>query len=72
MIAAISIMVVFPNHIRKFINPIKDLVPKTDPMKSMGSLIHPSEVKIELMGPFVENMAKNSMAKAEAMIRLGR
>ncbi len=72
MIAAISIMVVFPNHIRKFIIPTKDLTPNAVRIKSMASPITPSDIKIELTGPLVENKVKNSMANADAMIRLGR
>ena len=72
MMAAISMMVVLPNHIRKFINPMRDRVPKVVPIKSMGVSVRPMDIRIELMGPLVENNAKNSMAKAEAMIRLGR
>ena len=72
MMAAISMMVVLPNHIRKFIRPTRDRVPNAVPMKSMGSLVMPSDIRIELMGPLLENRAKNSMANAEAMIRLGR
>ena len=64
MIAAISMIVVLPNHIRKFIRPTSDLVPNTEPRKSIGSLIHPKDVRIELIGPFVENI--------DAMIRFGR
>ena len=65
-------MVVFPNHIRKFINPTRDLVPNTVPIKSMGLLNNPIFIRIELIGPLVENMVKNNMAKADAIIRLGR
>jgi hypothetical protein len=70
--AAISIIVVLPNHIRKFINPTRDLVPITEPRKSIGFLTHPRDIRIELIGPLVENMVKNNNANAEAMIRLGR
>ena len=72
MIAAISIIVVLPNHIRKFISPIKERVPKTDPIKSIGLLIHPRDIRMELTGPLVENSVKNKSANADAMIRLGR
>jgi hypothetical protein len=37
MIAAMSMIVVFPNHIRKFISPTRDLVPHTEPRKSTFS-----------------------------------
>ena len=70
--AAISMMVVFPNHIRKFMKPTNDLVPRTEPRKSIGSFIQPSEHKMEFTGPFVENMVKNRSANADAMIRFGR
>ena len=72
IIAAISIMVVFPNHIKKFINPITERVPNTVPRKSIRSLINPRFIKIELIGPLVENKVKNNIAKADAMIRFGR
>ena len=72
MMAAISMMVVLPNHIKKFINPISERVPKAVPIKSMGVLVSPIDMRMELMGPLVENSAKNSMANAEAIIRLGR
>ena len=65
-------MVVLPNHIRKFISPIRARVPKVVPMKSMGASVIPRLIRMELMGPLLENRAKNSMAKAEAIIRLGR
>ena len=72
MIAAISMMVVLPNHIRKFINPIRDLVPNTEPIKSIGLFVIPIDIRIELIGPFVENSVKNNSANADAMIRFGR
>jgi hypothetical protein len=72
MIAAINIIVVFPNHIRKFINPINDLVPITDPRKSTGFFRIPIDIRIELIGPFVENIVKNNNANADAIIRFGR
>ena len=56
---AFAMMVVFPNHIRKFMKPTNDLVPRTEPRKSIGSFIQPSEHKMEFTGPFVENMVKN-------------
>ena len=70
--AAINMIVVLPNHIKKFINPIKDLVPKTEPKKSIGAFTQPKDIKIELIGPFVENMVKNKSANADAIIRFGR
>ena len=72
MIAAMSMIVVFPNHMRKFIRPTSVLVPNTDPRKSIRSLIHPRFIRIELIGPLVENIVKNSIAKADAIIRFGR
>jgi len=72
MIAAINIIVVFPNHIRKFINPINDLVPNTVPRKSIGFFRIPIDIRIELIGPFVENIVKNNNANADAIIRFGR
>ena len=70
--AAISIIVVLPNHIKKFINPIRDLVPNTEPIKSIGALIQPRDIRMEFTGPFVENMVKNKRANADAIIRFGR
>jgi hypothetical protein len=32
----------------------------------------PRDSKMELTGPFAENMVKNNMAKADAIIRFGR
>ena len=61
-----------PNHIRKFINPTNERVPVTEPMKSMGSLMMFMFISMLLIGPELENMVKNSMANAEAMIRFGR
>ena len=69
---AISIMVVLPNHMRKFIKPISERVPNAVPIKSIGSETIPTDSKIELMGPLVENSAKKSMANADAIIRFGR
>ena len=71
-IAAISMIVVLPNHIRKFINPISDLVPNIEPKKSIGFLINPADNIIEFTGPFVEKSVKNNIANADAIIRLGR
>ena len=71
MIAAISMMVVLPNHIRKFIRPISPRLPHTVFKKLMGSLIQPMLCSTAFTGPLSENSAKNSIAKAEAMIRLG-
>ena len=65
-------IVVLPNHIRKFINPTSDLVPHTVPIKSIGLEVNPIDIKIELIGPFVENIVKNSIANADAMIRFGK
>ena len=36
-----SIIVVLPNHIRKFMKPMSDLVPNTLPIKSIGLLMTP-------------------------------
>ena len=47
-------------------------VPKTDPIKSIGLLIHPRDIRMELTGPLVENSVKNKSANADAMIRFGR
>ena len=71
MIAAISMMVVLPNHIRKFIRPISPRLPHTVFRKLMGASIQPMLSSTAFTGPLSENSAKNSMAKAEAMIRLG-
>ena len=70
--AAISMIVVLPNHIKKFITPINERVPKAVPIKSIGSLIHPRVSKIELIGPLVEKSVKKSIANADAIIRFGR
>ena len=61
IMAAINIIVVLPNHIKKFISPTRLLVPNTEPRKSIGSLIKPIDSKIELIGPLVENNAKNNI-----------
>ena len=71
MIAAISMMVVLPNHIRKFIRPTKPRLPHTLVRNVMGALMSPMLISTALTGPLSENRAKNNMAKAEAMIRLG-
>ena len=71
MMAAISMMVVLPNHIRKFIRPTRPRLPHTVFKKLMGVLIQPMLSSTAFTGPLSENRAKNSMAKAEAMIRLG-
>ena len=71
IIAAISMMVVLPNHIRKFIRPTRPRLPHTVFKKLMGVLIQPMLSSTAFTGPLSENRAKNSIAKAEAMIRLG-
>ena len=71
MMAAISMMVVLPNHIRKFIRPISPRLPHTVFKKLMGASIQPMLCSTAFTGPLSENSAKNSIAKAEAMIRLG-
>ena len=71
MTAAISRMVVLPNHIKKFISAISPRVPATLERKRNGSLRMPAEISAALTGPLSEKRAKNSMANAEAMIRLG-
>ena len=71
IMAAISMMVVLPNHIRKFIRPTRPRLPHTVFKKLMGVLIQPMLSSTAFTGPLSENRAKNSMAKAEAMIRLG-
>ena len=70
--AAISMMVVLPNHIRKFIRATRVRAPKVDSINRMASPTTPMLSRMLLTGPELENRAKNSMAKAEAMIRLGR
>ena len=72
MMAAISMMVVLPNHMRKFISATSVRAPKVDSINRMASPITPMLRRMLLTGPELENMAKNSMAKAEAMMRLGR
>ena len=71
IMAAISMMVVLPNHIRKFIRPTRPRLPHTVFRKLMGVLIQPMLSSTAFTGPLSENRAKNSIAKAEAMIRLG-
>ena len=71
MTAAISRMVVLPNHMRKFIRPTSPRVPATLDKKRNGSSRKPAETSAALTGPLSENKAKNSMAKAEAIMRLG-
>ena len=71
IIAAISMMVVLPNHIRKFIRPIRPRLPQTLFRKLKGSLRMPMPTSAAFTGPLSENRAKNSMANAEAMMRLG-
>ena len=46
-------------------------MPHTVFKKLMGALIQPMLSSTAFTGPLSENSAKNSMAKAEAMIRLG-
>jgi len=46
-------------------------LPHTVFKKLMGVLIQPMLSSTAFTGPLSENRAKNSMAKAEAMIRLG-
>ena len=69
--AAISRIVVFPNHIRKFISPTSPRVPHTDDMNLNGCDRIPIDTRVLLTGPLSENSAKNSIANAEAMIRFG-
>ena len=69
---AIRRIVVFPNHIRQFMKATRPLTEPTCAMKSYGSLNRPMFTRIELIGPVFANMVKNSIAKAEAMIRFGR
>ena len=66
-------MVVLPNHIRKFIKPTRPRAVHTLESQRTGSATMPSFSKMELMGPVseFENSVKNSMANADAMIRLG-
>ena len=73
MMAAIKMMVVLPNHIRKFISPTSPRAVHTLDSQRTGSLTMPSLSRMELMGAVsaLENSVKNSMANAEAMIRLG-
>ena len=71
MTAAISRMVVLPNHMRKFMRPTSPRVPATLERKRNGSLRMPREMSVVFTGPLSENMVKNSMANAEAMMRLG-
>ena len=71
MMAAISMMVVLPNHIRKFIRPIRPRLPQTVFRKLNGCLRMPMPISAALTGPLSEKRAKNSMANADAMIRLG-
>ena len=72
IIPAISKMVVFPNHIRKFIKATSDLALHVLDRNLNGSLVIPAYIKIELTGPLLENKVKNSIANADAIIRLGK
>jgi hypothetical protein len=60
IIAAISKIVVFPNHIRKFIKAISALVHPTEVKKLIPFLAIPDEIKKPFTGPIFENNAKNS------------
>ena len=71
IMAAISMMVVLPNHIRKFIRPTSARLPHTVFRKLMGSVVQPMLMSTAFTGPLSENRAKKSMAKAEAMMRFG-
>ena len=73
MMAAIRMMVVLPNHIRKFISPTRPRAVQTLESQRTGSATMPSLSRIELIGPVsaFENRVKNSMANADAMIRFG-
>ena len=46
-------------------------VPDTDDRNLKGVFSMPIDISVALTGPLSENSAKNSIAKAEAMIRLG-
>ena len=71
MMPAISKMVVLPNHIRKFIRATRPRTVYCLSKKGMGWSAMPSCIISWLMGPTLENRVKNSIEKAEAMIRLG-
>ena len=71
MTAAISRIVVLPNHIRKFISATSPRAPATDDRKRNGSFRMPILISAWLTGPLAENSAKNNIAKADAMIRFG-
>ena len=71
--AAIRMMVVLQNHIRKFIRPTSPRAVQMLDSQRTGSLTRPSLSRMELIGPVseLENSVKNSIANAEAIIRLG-
>lgn len=69
--AAIRRIVVFPNHIRKFINATSPLVPITEDRNRIGSPMIPADTMNEFTGPLSENNAKNNIANALAIIRFG-
>ena len=71
MMPDISRMVVLPNHIRKFISPTSPRVPATEERKRNGSCVTPMDISAAFTGPLSENRVKNSMEKADAMMRLG-
>ena len=68
---AISRIVVLPNHIRKFIREMSTRTGIFRDRKSMALSAQPAESTTWLTGPTGENSVKNSMEKAEAMIRFG-
>ena len=69
MMAAIRMMVVLPNHIMKFISAMRKRLPKGRARNSYAG--KPRDSMNLLTGPPLENSTKNSIEKAEAMIRLG-
>ena len=67
-----SIIVVLPNHIRKFMKPMSDLVPNTLPIKSIGLLITPIDCRIEFTGPLFENSVNIKSEIENAIIKFDR
>ena len=69
---AIRRIVVFPNHMTKFMKATSVLTAVTFDMNLNGSLMTPSCTSTEFTGPVSANNVKNSMDMALAMIRFGR
>ena len=71
MIPAINKMVVFPNHIKKFIDAIKPLVDHALSTNENVSGTNPDSNSILVTGPLLANNLKNNNENADAMTKLG-